>query len=102
LTFNRGKIDPAYGTSGYRAGIATNYSVNGKNFETSANQVNFEIEITPSALTETLRCVVNFAAGEQPVNSAGQPFGAPLAAGSLVKTIEMNAAYALYTALGQE
>ena len=102
LTFNRGKIDPAYGTSGYRAGIATNYSVNGKSFETSANQYDFEIEITPINTTEILECVVNFSAGEQPVNSVGQPFGAPLAAGSLVKTLELNAAYALYTNEGQE
>lgn len=29
VTFNRGSISPAYGTSGYRAGEATAYSING-------------------------------------------------------------------------
>lgn len=97
LKFDRGAIAPAYGTSGYRAGVATSYSVNG--IDTTAD---FSIEIIPVAGENTIICQVNYAEGEQPLNSVGLPFSAPLPAGSLLETIAVQGIYQLYTPDGKE
>ena len=78
VNFNRGKIDPAYGTSGYRSGVATGYSLNG-----GASQSGNTFTVTVSEANKTFAATVAYAAGEQPKNSAGQNYGEPLAAGSV-------------------
>lgn len=97
LKFDRGAIAPAYGTSGYRAGVAESYSVNGIN-----TGEEFSIEILPIAGENTIICQVNYAQGEQPLNSVGLPFSAPLPAGSLLETIAIKGVYQLYTSNGEE
>ena len=78
IAFNRGKIDPAYGTSGNRAGAATGYSINGGESQTGNT---FSVTVDDSNKTFTGK--VDYAAGEQPKNSAGENYGEPLAAGSV-------------------
>lgn len=76
-TFNRGSISPAYGTSGYRAGEATGYSLNGG----TEQQSNTWSE-TVSASNKSFQAAVNYAAGEQPKDSKGGNYDSPLPAGS--------------------
>ena len=45
ITFNRGSINPAYGTSGYRSGAATGYKLNGGSSQVSNT---FSVTVTSS------------------------------------------------------
>ena len=76
-TFNRGSINPAYGTSGYRSGEATGYILNG-GIEQSGNTWSE----TVSASNKTFQATANYAAGEQPKDSKGGNYDSPLPAGS--------------------
>ena len=78
-TLNRGSINPAYGTSGYRSGPATDYSLNGE----KAQAGNTWSNIVVSNENKTFRATVNYSAGEQPKNSKGENYSTPLAAGSV-------------------
>ena len=101
LTFSRGTIDPAYGTSGYRAGAPAMYTVGDSSFVSSGASQDFEITITPTEKEVVLNCSVAYEQGEQPMNSVGQPFGAPLEAGYLFATVVIPAAYELYQLNGE-
>lgn len=76
VTFNRGKINPAYGTSGNRSGAATGYSLNG-----GASQSGNTFSVAVNEGNKTFSARVNYAAGEQPKNSAGENYDSPLPAG---------------------
>ena len=90
ISFNRGKIDPAYGTSGYRSGVATGYTLNG-----SSAQASSQVQISDS--NKTFTGSVAYAAGEQPRNSKGENYGQPLPAGSVnTNTITFEFVEALY------
>lgn len=78
ITFNRGSISPAYGTSGYRSGAATGYSLNG-----GASQSDNSFVVTVDGNNKTYQGSVAYAAGEQPKNSIGEDYGSPLPAGSV-------------------
>ena len=78
ITFNRGSINPAYGTSSYRAGEATGYSLNGGEAQQSESFTE-----TVSSGNATFTGAVAYAAGEQPKNSSGANYEEPLAAGSV-------------------
>lgn len=78
ISFNRGKINPAYGTSGYRSGVATGYSLNGGEIQNS-NSFSTTVDSTHKTFTGS----VSYAKGEQPKNSAGENYSTPLAAGSV-------------------
>ena len=77
LTFNRGRINPAYGTSGYRSGVATSYTFDG---ETKATNT-FSRTITEDKLV--YQGSVAYEAGEQPKDSKGNNYSTPLPAGSV-------------------
>lgn len=77
LTFNRGRINPAYGTSGYRSGPATSYTLDG---ETKATNT-FTRTITEDKLE--YQGSVAYEAGEQPKDSKGNNYSTPLPAGSV-------------------
>ena len=77
LTFNRGKINPAYGTSGYRSGPATGYTFDGETKTTNT----FTRTITASKLE--YQGSVAYEAGEQPKDSKGNNYSTPLPAGSV-------------------
>ena len=78
LTFSRGSINPAYGTSGYRYGEATGYSLDGG---TSQQENTFNVTVT-SAKT-SYQGEVSYGAGEQPKDSIGEDYDSPLPAGSV-------------------
>lgn len=77
-TLNRGSINPAYGTSGYRAGEASGYSLNGGTAQTSNKWTQ-----TVSASNNSFQAVINYNAGEQPLDSVGNDYSNPLPAGSV-------------------
>lgn len=82
VSFNRGQINPAYGTSGYRSGPATGYSLNGSAYQDSNS---FFYTITEEHTT--LRGAVNYSEGEQPKNSIGEDYAEPLPAGNVRSSI---------------
>ena len=98
MKFDRGAIAPAYGTSGYRSGAATGYYIN----DTLIDSANFSIEILPIADENIISCKVEYAEGEQPLNSIGQPYNSRLDAGALVQTISITGVYPIYTPDGVE
>jgi hypothetical protein len=100
LTFDRGSIDPAYGTSGYRAGLPTVYEIAGLSIATSDTTCNFSFEFTPTASENEIAFSVNYAQGEQPYNSIGEAYDKPLSAGQLTGSMILKAAAALYDATG--
>jgi hypothetical protein len=77
-TFNRGSINPAYGTSGYRSGAATDYALNG-----GTAQAGNTWSETVSSSNKTFQATISYAAGEQPKDSVGNNYSTPLPAGSV-------------------
>lgn len=77
VTFDRGKIDPAYSTDGYRSGAATGYNLNG----TPQGSGSFEVTVDES--NKRFRGTVSYAQGEQPKDSNGYNYDSPLPAGSV-------------------
>lgn len=77
IAFNRGSINPAYGTSGYRAGQATSYTLDG----TSQASNVFSIVVTEAKTS--YQGSVAYAEGEQPKDSTGKNYNSPLPAGSV-------------------
>lgn len=76
--FNRGLISPAYGTSGYRAGVATGYSLN-----EGTEQVSNTWDETVTENNNTFKASASYEAGEQPKDSIGRNYSSPLPAGSV-------------------
>ena len=77
IAFNRGSINPAYGTSGYRAGVATSYTLDGVTQATNT----FAKTITEAKTS--YQGSVAYEAGEQPKDSTGKDYNSPLPAGSI-------------------
>lgn len=78
VSFDRGSIDPAYGTSGYRSGPVTGYTLND-----GREQLRNTFDVYVDANNKTFVVTVDYSAGEQPKNSAGENYGTPLEAGSV-------------------
>ena len=102
LTFDRGKIEPAYGTSGYRAGLPTSFTIANQESATNDTVYNFSFTLTPIAGDNVINYSVNYSAGEQPLNSIGSAVDQPLVAGSLSGNITLRAVYPLYSATGED
>ena len=84
--FNRGSISPAYGTSGFRSGLPSQYTYTGAGLSnksvtvlTDTNTVN-NYTVLIGAQSWTGR--VAFSIGEQPLSSKGNNFNTPLASGN--------------------
>ena len=77
ISFNRGSINPAYGTSGYRSGAATSYTFDGETKSTNT----FTRTITSAKIS--YQGSVAYDAGEQPKDSEGKNYQSPLPAGSV-------------------
>ena len=77
VTFNRGSISPAYGTSGYRSGAAESYTLDGTTQEGNT------FSKTISGAKTSYQASVAYGAGEQPKDSKGNDYESPLAAGSV-------------------
>lgn len=88
VSFNRGTINPAYGTSGYRTGPATSYSINGGPEQASNS---FFVQITEQ--DNQLRAVVKFSEGEQPKDSVGNDYDEPYPAGQVSSSTPLTYEY---------
>lgn len=78
VTFNRGSINPAYGTSGKRSGAATGYKMNG-----GAQQSGNTFNVVVNETYDTFTANVSYEAGEQPKDSTGANYSTPLPAGNV-------------------
>lgn len=96
IIFDRGAIAPPYGTSGYRAGAAIGYELNGVSLESTS----FNLELVPVAGDNVITAKVFFAEGEQPFNSIGQLYDAPYPAGSLLISTIIRGINQVYSSEG--
>ena len=78
VQFNRGMINPAYGTDGYRSGPAVRYYLND-----SPGQTTNSFFYTIIEGDDTLQGTVDYSEGQQPKNSIGEDYDSPLPAGSV-------------------
>lgn len=92
-TFNRGAINPANGTSGYRSGVATSFTDNqGGAAQATGVYNNF---LFPQ--TGGVNVTVAYEAGEQPKDSHGGDFDVPLPADSVTSnTLNVTKVNAFY------
>ena len=102
VALNRGSINPKYGTSGYRAGVATGYAIatSGADTEYSDSSENSGVFSVPALTRSTKGNIVvtgtaSYAQGEQPKDSKGKDYSTPLPAGSVSasKTLSFIQAY---------
>lgn len=99
--FNRGTINPAYGTSGFRAGLPNNYVYTGSGLTNAASTALSNVQTVSNyvvaAGSNTWTGRVAYDAGEQPKTSNGNDFGSPLAAGQTsVRTITVTGVYPVF------
>lgn len=100
LKFDRGDIEPNYGTSGFRAGLPYKYSVNDKDYEVSELTCEFSLNIaTLEAGDNSVVLKVYYDEGEQPSNSLGAPFDKPYPAGEMSKKFDIIGLTASYSGL---
>lgn len=88
VSFNRGTINPAYGTSGYRTGPAQSYSINGGPEQASNS---FFVSITEQ--DNQLVATVKFSEGEQPKDSVGNDYDQPYPAGQVSSSTPLTYEY---------
>ena len=98
-TFNRGTISPAYGTSGFRAGLPEFYKYSGTSLPASVASSSLSNAQTISNYTvlsgvQTWGNIVTSLIGEQPLTSAGSNYSTPYAAGDTTnKTVSITGVY---------
>jgi len=85
-TFNRGSINPAYGTNGFRSGQANTYIYGGTGLANVSSTSNTNTVVTTVAVTiaqgnNNWTSRVAYDAGQQPLSSTGNNFSSPLVAG---------------------
>ena len=98
-SFNRGSINPAYGTSGFRSGLPNTYSYTGTGLPAAVgsvllvdaqNVLIYTVLTGSQAWTNT----VSYDVGEQPKSNKGNNYDTPLAAGTTAaKTVSIIGVY---------
>jgi hypothetical protein len=93
-TFNRGSINPDYGTNGFRSGLPNTYIYTGTGVtnQSSTSTSNSTTSTTYTVIlgAQSWTSAVAYDAGEQPLDSIGGNYDSPLAAGTtsaITKTI---------------
>ena len=93
-TFNRGSINPDYGTNGFRSGLPNTYIYTGTGVtnQSSTSTSNSTTSTTYTVIlgAQSWTSAVAYDAGQQPLNSVGGNYDSPLAAGTtsaITKTI---------------
>ena len=88
-TFNRGSINPAYGTNGFRSGLPNAYNYTGpgsvptpQSSTSTSNNTNTTVSYTIVQGNQSWQSSVSFDAGQQPLDSIGGNFNSPLSAGT--------------------
>ena len=83
VTFNRGSIEPAYGTSGLRAGKPNKYYLNGTTIASQDLSMPFSVTIDNIKEENDLTFWVQYDGGEQPMDSDGNAYDLALPAGKI-------------------
>ena len=88
-TFNRGSINPAYGTNGFRSGLPNAYNYTGpgtvptpQSSTSTSNNTNTTVSYTIIPGNQSWQSSVSYDAGQQPLDSIGNPFSSALPAGT--------------------
>lgn len=100
ITFDRGLINPAYGTSGYRVGEVVSYTVEDKVYETNALTYDFTLSIAKEHIipgANTITAVVTFGQGEQPLDSLGNNYESPYNGTTMEITLTIQGAVMSYS-----
>jgi len=95
LTFDQGKITPAYGTSGKRSGTASSYTIDGQSGQTV--NINMDEKMPNGERQMVITGTVAYNKGEQPKNSIGEDYGQPLAAGTTSDSITFERKAYIYS-----
>jgi hypothetical protein len=100
-SFSRGSISPAYGTSGYRSGLPNEYNYTGTGLSdqasTSLTDSQNVASYTVVSGSQSWTCSVDYDAGEQPLDSEGNNYSSPLAAGTTsADTVSIVGVYPYY------
>lgn len=78
INYNRGRINPAYGTNGFRAGEAISYQLN-----VGTPQAGNTFTVTVTGDNNMFSGSVEHSAGEQPKDSVGNNYDSPYPAGTI-------------------
>lgn len=81
VDFNRGSISPSLGTSGFRAGEAISYTLDG------VTQPGDIFNITADESHAEWTAVVEHGEGEQPKNSKGEDYDSPYPGGTITSSV---------------
>jgi hypothetical protein len=85
-SFNRGTINPAYGTSGYRSGLPTQYNYGGSGLSNVVSSgLTNSVSISNYTVlngTNSWTGNVTYSAGEQPLTNKGDNYSTPLSSGT--------------------
>lgn len=99
VSFERGKIDPAYGTSGYRAGLPEKYYLNGATINSSELSMPFSVVLDNVQKENNLTFWVQYRQGEQPKDSNGNDYELPLLAGRVSAVVNVVGASPVFSKL---
>jgi hypothetical protein len=89
-TFSRGTISPAYGTSGYRSGLPSQYGYTGTGLTSNPSSALTDSQsvtgYTVVSGAQSWTSSVTYLGGEQPLSSKGNNYSTPLAPGTTGST----------------
>jgi hypothetical protein len=100
--FNRGSIDPAYGTDGFRSGLPNEYNYTGTGLadETSTSLTDSQsvVDYVVVSGVQSWTSSVDYDEGDQPLSSKGNNYLTALAAGttSPAKSVSITGVYPFY------
>jgi hypothetical protein len=100
-TFNKGSIDPAYGTTGFRSGDPNTYNYTGTGTSNNSSTSLTDTETISSYVivqgNNSWTGNVSYDAGPQPLTSKGNNFNSPLPAGTTsTKTRTITGVYPVF------
>lgn len=103
LSFDRGQITPAYGTSGFRSGLPYKYEIVDKQIEISEIRCSFSYDFTQLLPGENkISFKVFYDKGEQPLDSTGAPYDSALPAGEIESILKIVGLSASFSGLNDE
>lgn len=101
-TFNRGTINPAYTTSGFRSGLPTRYNYTGSGLPINISSSSLTNNQTVTGYTvlsgvQTWGNIVTYSQGEQPLSSKLNPYNTPLPSGNTTnKAVTITGVYPVF------
>ena len=100
--FNRGSINPAFGTNGFRAGLPNTYHFNGAQLPANVSLTNLSLTENITSYTvlkglQTWTSDITYSIGQQPKNSKGGNYNSPYSAGTTgILTINTEGVYPIF------